>query len=62
MDEEDWETVFLNELTSDPRQEEDQDENSDCAENDLSADLEVEPQIKTYKEAIVALEGVVKFL
>ena len=46
-------------------QEEDKDEDSDCAENDIednSADLDIAPRIKSYKEAIVALEDVVIFL
>ncbi len=64
MDDDNWQSVFLDELTNDPGQEE-HEENSDCEVEDDSASqelLDILPQIKSFKEAIVALEDVVLFL
>ena len=53
MNDDNWHSVFLDELTNDPGQKEDE-EDSDSA-NQMS---EVLLKIKSYKEAIVALEDV----
>ena len=61
MDGDDWQSAFLDELTSDLVQEENE-EDSDCETEYDNAGQDVAPKIKTYKEAIVALEDVVQFL
>ena len=63
MDDDNWQSVFLDELTNDPGQKEDE-EDSDCEIDDDSANQmsEVLLKIKSYKEAMVALEDVVLFL
>ena len=55
MDGDDWQSTSLDELTNDPGQEEDEDDN-DCETEDNNAGV---PKIKSYKEAIVAPEDVV---
>lgn len=60
MDGNDWQSTFLDKLTNDPGQEEDED--SDCETEDDNAGQDVVPKIKPYKDAIVALEDVVLFL
>ena len=48
-------------LINDPGQDEDE-EDSDCEMEDDSAGQDVVPRIKSYKEAIMALEDVAQFL
>ena len=58
MDNDNWQSVFLDELTNDPEKEEGEEDSDD--EN--SAEQEVLPCTKSYKEAIVALEDILLFL
>ena len=59
MDGDNWQSAFLDELINDPGQSEDED--SDYEMEDDSAGQDV-PRIKSYKEAIMALEDVAQFL
>ena len=58
MDDDNWQSVFLDELTNDPGGEEDSDDEIE----DDSAEQEVLPCTKSFKEAIVALKDIVLFL
>ena len=58
MDSDDWETEFLNELTNEKVDSENEDD-SDC---DIEYDIpETPPKLKSCKEAILALEEVSQF-
>jgi len=48
MDGNDWQSTFLDKLTNDPGQEEDED--NDCETEDDNAGQDVVPKIKSYKE------------
>ena len=61
MDGDNWQSAFLDELINDPGQDEDE-EDSDCEMEDDSAGQDVVSRIKSYKEAIMALEDVAQFL
>lgn len=61
MEGNDWQSTFLDELTDNPEQEEDE-VDSDCEIEADSAAQDVVPKIKSYKEAITTLEDVVQFL
>ena len=56
MDDDNWDTAFLEELG------EDQSEEIDRIESDEEDDQEEPPKLKSYKEAIVSLEEVSRFL
>ena len=61
MDGDNWQSVFLDELTNDPEKEEGE-EDSDHEIEDDSTEQEVLPRTKSYKEVIVGLEDIVLFL
>ena len=61
MDGDNWQSAFLDKLINDPGQDEDE-KDSNCEMEDDSAGQEVVPRIKSYKEAIMALEDVAQFL
>jgi len=61
MDGDNWQSAFRDELINDPGQDEDE-EDSNCGMEDDSASQDVMPRIKSYKEAIMALEDVAQFL
>ena len=61
MDDDNWQSVFLDELTNDPEKEEGKQDSDDEIEDD-SAKQEVLPCTKSNKEAIVALEDIVLIL
>ena len=57
MDHYNWQSVFLDEHTNAPENEESEEDSDDDIEVD-SAEQEVLPRIKSYKEATVSLEDV----
>ena len=59
MDDETWETTFLEELTAAEGEAEDASQEMDDEEFD---DVPVVPKLKTYKEAINSLDDVCQFL
>ena len=61
MDGDDWQSAFLDKLANDARKD-DEEEDSNCETEDDNAGQDVVAKITTYKEAIMVLEDVVKFL
>ena len=60
-----WQSAFLDELTNDQEEEESAEDSDDEIEDDSTEQevlLRIKTNIKTYKEAIVALEDVVLLL